>query len=111
QPGGDWTETILYSFRTVPDAAFPSSELTLDADGNLYGNALQGGVNNLGAVFRLGPPVVPRGRWTESVIYSFNGTDGTLPIGRLIFDDEGALYGTTSGGGAREGGTVFRLDP
>jgi uncharacterized repeat protein (TIGR03803 family) len=111
QPGGDWTETILYSFRAVPDAAFPSSELALDADGNLYGNALQGGVNNLGAVYRLAPPAVPGGRWTESVIHSFNGTDGTLPIGRLIFDDEGALYGTTSGGGAREGGTVFRIDP
>ena len=110
-PAGSWTETVLYSFRALPDASFPSSELAMDADGNFYGNALQGGANNLGAVYRLSPPAVPGGRWRESVIYSFNGTDGTLPSGRLIFDDEGALYGTTSGGGAREGGTVFRLNP
>lgn len=111
QVGGEWTETILYSFRGLPDAAFPSSELLLDADGNLYGNALQGGANNLGAVYRLSPPRVPGGRWTESVIHSFDGTDGSAPFGRLIFDDVGAVYGTASGGGPREAGTVFKLDP
>jgi uncharacterized repeat protein (TIGR03803 family) len=108
---GTWTETILYSFKPLGDAAFPSSPLTMDKNGNLYGTTLQGGVNNLGAVYEISPPAVAGGAWTETVIYSFNGTDGTLPIGRLVLDASGALYGTADGGGAKEEGTVFKLTP
>jgi uncharacterized repeat protein (TIGR03803 family) len=108
---GTWTETILYSFKTVPDAAFPSSPLTIDKSGNLYGTTLQGGANNLGAIYEMSPPAVAGGAWTETVIYSFSGTDGTLPIGRLVLDSSGALYGTTDGGGTKEEGTVFKLTP
>lgn len=108
---GTWTETILYSFKPVPDAAFPSSDLVMDKNGNLYGTALQGGANNLGAIYEISPPAVAGGAWTETVIYSFNGTDGTLPIGRLVLDASGALYGTTAGGGAEFEGTVFKLTP
>jgi uncharacterized repeat protein (TIGR03803 family) len=108
-PKGAWTETILYSFTPLPDAAFPSSPLTIDKDGNLYGTALQGGANNLGAIYEISPPAVAGGAWTETVLYSFNGIDGTLPIGRLVLDASGALYGTTDGGGAKEEGTVFKL--
>jgi uncharacterized repeat protein (TIGR03803 family) len=109
--GGDWTETILYNFAPLPDAAFPSSELVMDQNGNLYGTALQGGANNLGAVYQLSPPAGPGASWTETVIYSFNGDDGTLPSGRLEFDANGTIYGTTDGGGARQEGTVFSLTP
>ncbi len=109
--GGDWTETILYSFTGLGDAAFPSGELTMDDAGNLYGNALQGGVNNLGAVYQLSPPATEGEAWTETVIFSFNNSNGTLPTGRLTFDAAGNLYGTTDGGGSEEGGTVFKLTP
>ena len=109
--GGKWTETILYSFTGLGDAAFPSGEVTMDTAGNLYGNALQGGANNLGAVYQLTPPAATGEAWTETVIYSFNQTDGTLPAGPLTFDGAGNLYGTTDGGGLEQGGTVFRLAP
>jgi uncharacterized repeat protein (TIGR03803 family) len=108
-PSGSWTEKVLYSFNALPDAAFPSSPLTIDANGNLFGTALQGGANNLGAIYEISPPAASGGAWTETVIYSFNGTDGTLPIGRLVIDASGALYGTTDGGGSKEEGTVFKL--
>ena len=108
-PRGEWIEAVVYSFEGLPDAAFPSGALTADAAGNLYGNALQGGANNLGAVFQLSPQ--PGGRWMETVVHAFDGDDGTLPIGRLVIDGYGALYGTTSGGGAGQAGTVFRLTP
>ena len=67
-----WTETILYSFKSSGsgDAAFPSGELVSDANGNLYGATLLGGVNNLGAVFQLSPPAVQGDPWTETIIYS-----------------------------------------
>src|SRR5258705_418885 len=111
--GVPWTETILYSFaeRFTGDAAIPSSELIMDKKGNLYGTALLGGANDVGAVFELSPPVVPGGPWTETVLFSFNGTDGSSPFGRLLRDASGTLYGTTSGGGVGEAGTVFQLAP
>src|SRR4029450_2263550 len=47
----------------------------------------------------------------ETVIFSFSGLDGTLPSGQLEFDQSGALYGTTDGGGSLQAGTVFNLTP
>jgi hypothetical protein len=47
--------------------------------------------------FKLTPPVAPATQWTETVIYSFT-SQGYSPIGSLIFDTYGALYGTTSSG-------------
>jgi uncharacterized repeat protein (TIGR03803 family) len=37
--------------------------------------------------------------------------DGSSPEGRPVFDENGILYGTTFGGGAANGGTIYRLDP
>jgi uncharacterized repeat protein (TIGR03803 family) len=46
-------------------------------------------------------------------IYKFgtNNGDGRYPIGNLILDSAGNLYGTTEQGGRYGGGTVFRLTP
>ena len=109
--GTNWSETILYSFAGSGDAAFPSGGLVTDQAGNLYGVTLVGGVNNLGAVYQLSPPTTEGGPWTETVIFSFSGPDGTLPSGQLQFDQSGALYGTTDGGGSLQEGTVFQLVP
>jgi uncharacterized repeat protein (TIGR03803 family) len=110
-PLASWTETTLYSFAASPDGGFPSSDLVLDSGGNLYGVTLLGGANNLGAVYRLSPPTAQGGTWTETVLFSFSGPDGSSPFGRLLLDKSGALYGTTSGGGTSQAGTVFMLTP
>lgn len=110
-PKGPWLETTLYSFAAGGDAAFPSSELVIDKNGNLYGTTTLGGTNNMGAVYEVSPPTSPGAPWTEAVIFSFNGTDGTLPSGRLLLDASGNLFGTTDGGGAGAEGTVFQLTP
>ena len=109
--GGSFTQNILYSFKGTPDAAFPGGELVRDATGNFYGVSVQGGANNLGAVYELSPPTGQGGAWTETVLYSFNGNNGTLPSGRLLLGAGGVLYGTTDGGGAHSAGLVFELDP
>jgi uncharacterized repeat protein (TIGR03803 family) len=110
---GAWTQHILYSFGSSQsgDAALPSGELVRDSSGNFYGLTGLGGANNLGAVYRVSPPAKQGGAWTETVLFSFNGTDGTLPAGPLLLGPGGVLYGTTNGGGDSGAGLVFELDP
>jgi uncharacterized repeat protein (TIGR03803 family) len=51
------------------------------------------------------------GQWTESVLHSFNFSDGTSPYGGRIFDASGNLYGAAYAGGTYGYGTVFELTP
>jgi uncharacterized repeat protein (TIGR03803 family) len=86
----------------------------MDASGALYGTTVDGGLGSVGTVFKLTPPAAGGTRWTERVLYSFQGrADGANPSARLIMDAGGALYGTTGGGGRGAGccGTVFKLVP
>jgi uncharacterized repeat protein (TIGR03803 family) len=109
-------ETVLYNFRGSQhrDGASPQSDLIADANGNLYGTTLTGGKrggSGAGTVFQLTPTDDPD-VWTETVIYDFKGgSDGNGPIGGLLMDAKGELYGTTQNGGAMNDGTVFRLLP
>ena len=49
------------------------------------------------------------GTATLTTLVSFNGTDGSGPEAGLIADANGDLFGTTSGGGASQEGTVFEI--
>ena len=83
-----------------------------DANGNIFGVTAEGGDANDGGVafeFQNG---------ALQVLHKFGsaagGTDGCAPLGGLIMDGAGNLYGTTSGcgaGSAGDGGTVFELAP
>jgi uncharacterized repeat protein (TIGR03803 family) len=107
---GGWTETVLYSFGSVPDGNGPQGSLIFDALGNLYGTTYLGGVNGGGTVFELTP--AGGGAWTETVLHSFNVTlDGRKPWAGVIFGAAGNLYGTTYGGGTNRNGTVFQIEP
>jgi uncharacterized repeat protein (TIGR03803 family) len=86
-----WTENILYSFAGGRDGAAPAGGLVRSADGNLFGVTVVGGSNNSGTIYMLSPSGAS---WTESVIYSFPGSDG-FPIGKLLLDEKGNLYGVT----------------
>jgi len=115
--GGAWTETVLYSFTGGSDGQQPSSGLLLDSKGALYGETLYGGYNISGTVFKLSPPAIQGGDWTETTIYVFCsstscGPGGERPAGGLVFDKKGNLYGTaTIGGNPTTGccGVVFEL--
>ena len=106
--------TVLYSFCSASgctDGEAPEAGLTQDAAGNLYGTTMSGGGNGDGTVFKLDTT------GHETVLYGFcsegdeNCTDGNAPLAGLIQDAAGNLYGTTrTGGGAEQGGTVFKLD-
>ena len=108
--GGTWTATSIHDFSTTPpDGFLPGSGVVIDAAGNVYGTAEGGGLRGQGTVYRLSHS---GSGWTETLIYSFTGgADGSSPIGGLVFDAAGNLYGATSGGGTGGGGTVFELSP
>lgn len=108
--GGTWTHTTLHTF-IGSDGSRPIANMIFDRFGALYGTTYVGGAQNSGTVFKLTPPIAPSGKWAETVLYSFPGPNHVGPSVGLIFDDLGALYGTTTNGGARSGGTVFKLAP
>ena len=111
QSGGVWTESILHQFTGGTDSEFPTSVI-LDDAGNLYGTAQGDPYNHLnpGLVFQF---VSSGGSWTENVLhqFQFQGTDGDGPVGGLIFDAAGNLYGSTVSGGYYGAGTVYELSP
>ncbi len=49
--GGGWTYTPLYDFPGGNNGQWPSSNIVIDARGNLFGTASEGGTDNLGVVF------------------------------------------------------------
>jgi uncharacterized repeat protein (TIGR03803 family) len=108
--GGRWAERRLHNFGANGlDGNYPQASLIFDGAGNLYGTTASGGAQNYGTVFELTPAA--GGRWMEKVLHTFKGTDGQSPIGGLIFDATGNLYGMTSAGGAYNYGTAFELTP
>ena len=99
------TFKVVYSF-SFTDGSFPNGDLIRDAAGNLYGTTQFGGKSNRGLVFKLDA------KGKQTVLYTFTGaSDGGIPIGRLLRDTTGNLYGITALGGdpTCSCGTVFKL--
>jgi uncharacterized repeat protein (TIGR03803 family) len=106
-----WQKTILHNFGGA-DGEFPQSPLLTDAAGNLYGTAGGGGAYHCGLVFELSPPGPGQRLWKEMVLHTFRETGGCGPLGGVIADSAGILYGTTAAGGINsQYGSVFALSP
>lgn len=118
--GVSWAETILYQFGSVNnDGAELLAGVVFDLVGNLYGTTQKGGDPSCsqgvgcGTVFVLTPTV--GGSWSETILHSFDGTDGNLPQAAVVLDPSGSVYGTAFVGGTRGCyntlgcGTVFKL--
>lgn len=113
-----WSFELLYSFT---DGGVPQGKLLIDADGNLYGATAYGGAFRWGSVFEL---QYRNGQWSYRSLHDFTGgSDGANPVGSLVLDVNGKLYGTTTMGGAGTGtggcplsgyigcGVVFEITP
>jgi hypothetical protein len=103
--GGIWLEKRLHVFTGGNDGGQPSAGLIFDTKSSLYGVAGGGNVSGGGIVFRLTP--AKPGQWKETVLSWFSNSIWGPPIGGLVFDSTGNLYGTTIGGD--KGGSVFEL--
>lgn len=109
-PTGFWTEKVLYNFQLAKSGFGPSAGVILDSAGNLYGTTFYGGVLSHGTVYELVRN--SNGTWIHKVLHSFtDGADGGYPLGGLVRDSAGNLYGTTIGGGSARYGTIFELSP
>src|SRR5580704_10373066 len=109
-----YTESVLYTFKGGYDGTVPWGVL-VERDGALYGVTLEGGDPNgnagvgWGTVFKL---TLGKAGYTESVLYRFRGgLDAWQPLGPVVFDRAGALYGASAFGGSLNDGTVFKLTP
>jgi uncharacterized repeat protein (TIGR03803 family) len=90
-PGG--ALTTIFSFNNT-NGANPIGGLTFGKDGFLYGTTGFGGTNlGFGTIFKLSTS------GDLTTLFNFRGTDGEEPSFRLIFGNDGKLYGTTSFGG------------
>lgn len=103
---GKWTERVIHSFNGN-DGYWPISVPAVDAAGNLYVTTSRGGAGGRdnGTVVELMP--AQGGKWTEKVLRSFYQPGA--PLGGVVLDASGNLYGTTSSGGRFGNGTAFKL--
>ncbi len=92
--GRDGKETVLYAFLGESDGGNPVGGVVRDHAGALYGVTNEAGTG-AGVIYELSPA------GNETVLYTFqpNRSTGANPIGGLIADGKGNLYGTTAGGG------------
>lgn len=106
---GSWSQSALFAFGVpMNDGGVPESDLIFDAQGNLYGTTTAGGLYGMGTVFELTPS--SHGYWTEALLHSFSGSDGSIP-NDLLLDAQGNLYGTTRAGGSAGDGVIFEFSP
>ena len=111
-PARTQTLTTLYSFSDS-DGRYPESGVVWGPDGNLYGSTAAAGAYGDGTLFRMTPA------GTLTTLHTFSGypSDGEFPQGRLTFDSQGNVYGTTNLGGSKlciskeACGTAFKLTP
>lgn len=115
QTGSGWNYTELYDFTgSGPGSAGPTGTLAMDVQGNLYGTTNNIGAYHHGNVFKLSPS---GSGWTYTDLYDFmGGNDGGNPVGGVVLDSAGNIYGTTSAGGVNSCseagcGVVFEITP
>ena len=107
--------TNLYTFNGGTDGLDPFASLVLSSN-VLYGTASQGGGPNNGTVFAVNVNGTANGTgftnlhsFTTLSSSSHTNTDGTFPMAGLILSSN-VLYGTASGGGYFNRGTIFALN-
>jgi len=98
--GGTWTLSVIYNFDCIT-GAHASYTLHMDAAGNIYGGAHDGGSGDQGVAYELSPGA---SGWTYTVLHNFLNSEGNGPQTGLIFDSAGNLYGANETG-------VFKLAP
>lgn len=100
--------TTIYRFGSQPDDGLQPNRDLVEASGIIYGTTVRGGTNGYGTIFAFNPKLN-----LETVLYNFHGqSDGGEPHAGLAFVEQDlALYGTTTVGGAHGLGGIFKFVP
>ncbi len=98
---------VLFNFYPAV-GSFPENPVYRDAAGNLFGMTQGDGPNTYGTVFALTQQ--PSGSWQNTTLHAFTYADA-VPVGGLVADAVGNLYGATCGGSPDPSGEVFQLSP
>lgn len=108
--GSGWAGSAIYSFTGNNDGYDPAAGLILDGSGNLYSATPNGRPSGQAVVYELSPF---NGGWSFFTIHEFENEYGGGPVGKLLMDSAGNLYGTTVGGyeSTSPHGSVFKLTP
>ncbi len=113
--GGSYTFSLMTTLGSPNgENCGPQSALITDSAGNFYGTTYCDGACGLGSVFKISPA---GNGWTVTNLHDFaGGDDGQYPVGGVVMDSSGHLYGTTSQGGTGDActggcGVVFEITP
>jgi uncharacterized repeat protein (TIGR03803 family) len=105
---GGYTEKVLFAF-TGRTGNRPDGNVVADRVGDLFGVTIIGGADNDGVLYKLTPSGPG---YTEKVLHSFTGgLDGGQPLGPLVLDSHGNLFGVTQFGGTGGQGVIFEFKP
>lgn len=116
--GSGYAQSVLHDFCSLPacaDGDNSDSDILIDAAGNLYGTAVNGGAKDGGILFRLSGS-------NFTVLHDFctaaNCADGRTPESGVTLDGSGNLFGDTheggvhgGGGSDHSGGVVYEFTP
>jgi uncharacterized repeat protein (TIGR03803 family) len=117
---GGWTFNVLVGLHggQCNGTFLGSSNLTMDAAGNLYGTTYCSGAYGWGSVFKLTPS---SHGWSYTSLHDFCAdgypcSDGCLPSSNVVMDTKGNLFGTASGCGAYSrgeygSGVIWEITP
>jgi uncharacterized repeat protein (TIGR03803 family) len=111
------SETVLHRFAGADtgDGSSPGGLVLDSKTGLIYGVASGGGIESDACVNGCGTVFSIDYNGKETTLHSFTGSpDGDLPLGNLVLDPDGNLYGTTYYGGnpglSSGPGTVFEVN-
>src|SRR5271157_999505 len=126
--GSGWVLKPMNNFEQRGGGARPGDKVTIGPNGSLYGETPLGGRGDCvgdgscGVVFKLQPPPNACASfscpWSQHALYQFGPPpDAGVPLGGVVFDRSGNLYGATEYGGAASCangngcGAVYMLTP
>lgn len=104
--------TTILAHLTQRTGNVPVGRPAVLADGTVLVCLYYGDHLHYGRIAALTPPSAPGAAWQFTPVHDFTDyAQGDGPNCGLAQGPDGALYGTTGGGGASGMGTIFRLTP
>jgi hypothetical protein len=121
--GKEWVKSDVYQFGIYRSELNPAgrnpASLSFDPKGRIIVPTPNGGLSkefdgvelDMGTLYRLSPPADGSEEWKAELLYRFTGEkDGGRPV-NVFINTEGGLFGATSIGGAKGGGTFYSFVP